>query len=210
MKDLCFVDSETTSLSAEDGLIWEWAGIRRSAETGEETTMLMQIEVDLGKADPFSLNIGKYYERFGENGEWEPQDLYVDDIHVATYNEIPTKGEVVSDPFTAAKLIADFTRGTHLVGNCISFDAERMERFLRAWEQCPGWHYHIIDIEPIIVGYMRALQKYNEDADVDLSLPYKSSALSAYIGVSEPSDEERHTAMGDAEWVKRQWDAVFS
>lgn len=177
MKDLCFIDTETTSLSAETGRIWEFAGIRRSAETGEETRLLFQIDVDLGEADPMSLKIGKYYERFDEN-------------------------KAVSDDWVAAKMISEFTRGTHLVGNCVSFDSERMERYLRDYGQCPGWHYHVIDIEPIILGYAAA------KGDT-FPRPYKSSDLSAYIDVAEPSDEERHTAMGDAEWVMRQWDAIF-
>lgn len=211
MSDLCFVDTETTGLSADQHEIWEFAGIRRTQIAVEghnavysERRLEFQIEVDLGTADPFSLKIGRYRERFGIKGTWEPYEIILgDDTVVRDAHDMNPEGAVVESRFDAAKLIERFTRDTHLVGNVISFDAERMERLLRAYNECPGWHYHVIDIEPLIVGY--ALAKGQP-----FSLPYSSSQLSSFLGVDEPTAEERHTAMGDAEWVMRQWDALHS
>ena len=43
--------------------------------------------------------------------------------------------------------------------------------------------------------------------DYPLSLPWKSDDLSAALGVTV-SDEDRHTALGDAKWAMRIYDAV--
>lgn len=205
MKDLCFIDTETTSLSAESGEIWEFGGIRRNAETGEETRMLLQIDCDLGTADPMSLKIGRYYDRFAQNGWWETNriSLLGDDIFQKEVGpQFPQNGEVCSK-IEAAALISEFTRGTHLIGNVISFDAERLERLLRSWCQCPGWHYHLIDLEPMIIGYALACGK-------TFDLPYSSHDLADWLGVPVPDGDTLHTAMGDAEWVKDMWDALHN
>ena len=202
--DNCFVDTETTSLSAEFGQIWEFAGIRRDAETGNERRLEFQIECDLGTADPFSLKIGRYRERFGLAGEWEPYVVNTAESMVPVmdaYDSNP-QGQVVTSKFEAAKLIERFTRDTLLWGNCVSFDSERMERLLRGFNECPGWHYHVQDIEPHIVGYAKA-------KGINFAPPYNSSELSEWLGVEEPGEDQRHTAMGDAEWVMRQWDAIY-
>lgn len=202
MTEIVFLDTETTSLSAENGQVWEFAGIKCDEKTGEEIARTwFQIECELGEADPFSLKIGKYRERFGLAGMWDPLAMFDDYGKLVQTTEFPQNGEVV-DKFTAAILVEKFTRGTHIVGNVISFDSERLERMMRAHFECPGWHYHVIDIEPIIVGYARA-------KGTPFPLPYSSDELGAWLGVEGPSDELRHTAMGDADWVRRQWAAMF-
>jgi hypothetical protein len=222
MSDLVFVDCETTSLSAEDGEIWEIAMIRRFSERTferyrrvadpegdmvEETYLTnelvleFQIECDLGKADPFSLRIGKYYERYGKRGIASLPVGHPFDWGEHNYRNF--NGKVIESKWDAARLIAQFTGGgAHLIGNCVSFDSERMERLLRSYGRCPDWHYHVIDIEPLLVGYAKAKGQ-------DFPLPYSSSEISKWIGVEEPGEGERHTALGDARWVQRQWDSVF-
>jgi hypothetical protein len=211
---LAFIDTETTSLNPESGRIWEFAGIRRDWELdheGEpagykETTIWFQIDQLLHEADPFALKIGKYYERFGLAGEWEPFQVFGDETVVVdavkTPAMWPTKGEVVSS-FTAAQLIEEFTKDCSIIGNVISFDAERLDRLLKAEGRLPRWHYHIIDIEPMVVGY--ALAK-----GIPWALPYQSSELTAFLGVPEPDETLRHTALGDATWVRDQWDALHN
>lgn len=198
--DLIFLDCETTGLHPELHKIWEFAGIKRNIESGEESRMLFQIEVPLNEADPFALNIGKFWQRYGKNGEWEPRDFWTTEGYVFHSEEVPAKGQLVS-PMVAAGLIQKFTHGAHLIGNCISFDAERMARLLYDESLLPTWHYHVIDIEPMIVGYAKAKGK-------SFPLPYSSSDVSEWLGVEEPDGETRHTAMGDAEWVMRQYDAL--
>lgn len=221
--DLCFVDTETTSLSAEHGEIWEFAGIRRSYEGSPlfnspngvwdgkdsngpyvERRLEFQIECDLGTADPFSLSIGRYRERFGVKGEWEPYTIFSDEGPVGpdVFDTNPN-GAVVTSKFDAAKLIERFTRGTTLIGNVISFDSERMERLLRAYNECPGWYYHVIDLEPYAVGFLKG------KGVKDFTLPYKSSEITEALGVPQPKEGEGlHTALGDTLWVRDMWDAI--
>ena len=217
MTDLCFMDCETTGLHAELHKIWEFAGIRRTEE-GEETRMLLQIEVPLDSADPFALSIGKFWERYGKNGEWveDPTVEYLWHGSLLAGNwRFPQRGELVS-PMVAAGLIQRFTHHAHVVGNCISFDTERMARLLYEESLLPTWHYHVQDIEPLIVGFLRgrrtADNPYPEvfTDDGKVILPYQSDVLTKLIGVPGPSEAERHTAMGDAEWVMRQWDFLFN
>lgn len=200
MTDLCFIDTETTGLHPTLHKIWEVAIIKRTP-SGDNSHLLLQIDVDtdMGNADPFALNIGKFWERYKKNGYWEPQDFRVDGDKV-DLELIPENGELCS-PIEAARLIREFTHGAHLIGNCVSFDAERLGTLLRENWQTPTWHYHVIDIEPMIIGYAKA-------AGISFPLPYKSDELTNWLGVEEPSEEFRHTAMGDAIWVMRQWDAL--
>lgn len=41
------------------------------------------------------------------------------------------------------------------------------------------------------------------------ALPWRSDELSRLIGVEPPGEAERHTALGDARWAARAWDAVM-
>lgn len=173
---ICFVDTETTSLSSEWGEVWEFGGIRVEPD-GREREVTFQIEVDLGTADPMSLKIGKFRERYTR--------------------------ETALPKESAAMRIERFTRGAHLVGNVISFDDNRLERLLRGWGECPGWHYHVIDMEALAVGFLRAHGH-------KINLPYKSSEISELLGVEQPTEDELHTALGDARWTRRMWDAVFT
>ena len=205
---LVFLDTETTSLNSDTGRIWEFAGIRRDFnDDGNlvgERTMWFQIEQLIHEADPFALKIGKYYERFGAAGEWADWTVEVDDgtliDPIKEWTRWPVKGEVTST-YTAAKLIEEFTKDATIIGNVIAFDAERLERLLKAEGRLPRWHYHMIDIEPMVVGHALA-------RGLTFDLPYLSSQLTAYLGVPEPDETLRHTALGDATWVKDQWDAL--
>lgn len=201
MPDLVFLDTETTSLHPDTGEVWEFAGIRVSAGA-PDWIVNFQIECDLSNADPFALSIGKYRERFGKNGDWQPYSITDGFGSEVSQSPFPQNGEVVSK-YDASRVIERFTRGAHVVGNVISFDTERLAKLLREEGETPGWHYHVIDIEPILVGFLTA------DNLPPIELPWNSEHLSAAAGVALPDETERHTALGDAKWVQRQWQAVF-
>jgi hypothetical protein len=63
------------------------------------------------------------------------------------------------------------------------------------------WHYHLIDVENLVAGYLAARGEL-------IPPPWKSDQLSAAVGV-DPNDFGRHTAMGDVLWTRAQWDAVM-
>jgi hypothetical protein len=96
------------------------------------------------------------------------------------------------------------TRGRHLVGAVVSFDEERLRKLLRANGACPEWHYHLIDVEALAVGWIAGA----DQEAARLALPWKSDDLSRAIGVEPPSDEERHTALGDARWAKAIYEKI--
>jgi hypothetical protein len=91
--------------------------------------------------------------------------------------------------------------GRHIVGAVPNFD----ENFLRDWFVRKGavltTHYHLVDIEAMAVGYLLG------KGETDLTLPWDSNELSCRLGV-DPQAFDRHTAMGDAEWVRAQWCAM--
>jgi DNA polymerase III epsilon subunit-like protein len=109
-------------------------------------------------------------------------------------------------------------RGAHLVGAVVSFDADVLDRRMRAHGICPSWHYHLIDVEALAIGYLRGRgwpkahwgdpEARSGEAFDPAQLPWKSDDLSAALGVTV-SDEDRHTALGDAKWAMRVYDAVM-
>lgn len=185
---LAFVDTETTGLDPDVHEIWEVGLIVREVD-GSEHEHRWFLPVDLGRADPQSLEIGHFYER--HNAEAAPGDLHG------------------WPPAAFARDFAKQTRGAHLVGAVVSFDEERLRRLLRANGACPAWHYHLIDVEVLVVGYLQSRAALQWGEGSEWGPPWGSEELSQAIGVPIPSKEERHTALGDARWAKRLYDAVM-
>lgn len=111
--------------------------------------------------------------------------------------------ERYTEPTPLAEFAADFaelTRGAHLAGAVVSFDEERLRKLLRANGACPEWHYHLIDVEAVAIGALVARGQ-------QFALPWKSDDLTAALGVTI-SEEDRHTAYGDAWWALRTYCAA--
>lgn len=184
---LVFCDTETTSLRP-DRRAWDIALIVRDEDgvDHEHQLFIEASELDLGNADLKSLAIGKFHERHPQfNGEKDP---WQKSLHTS---------------WSAARDIERLTRGATVVGAVPNFDAEVLDNMLRRIGFCPAWHYHLQDFETLIVGYLRGQGKPVPE------LPWRSDDLSRLIGVEPPGDEDRHTALGDARWARRVWDAVF-
>jgi len=143
-----------------------------------------QLPVDLGRADAKALSIGGFHQR-----RYAPAAL--------------------TDLRYFATRFAELTRKRHLVGAVVSFDEERLRKLLRANGACPEWHYHLIDIEALAVGYLhgRGGMVAGEPGEWLPGLPWDSDELSAALGVSVPV-ELRHTALGDARWAKAIYEKV--
>jgi hypothetical protein len=94
----------------------------------------------------------------------------------------------------AAEIVERETRGAHLVGAVPNFDAETLDAMLR--------RHGLIDVEALAVGYL------SRGATVPIEMPWNSDTLSRACGVEPPSGAERHTAMGDARWAMRLYDAI--
>jgi DNA polymerase III epsilon subunit-like protein len=182
---ICFIDTETTGVHP-GRRAWEIAIIRREPD-GTETEWLGQVsDVDLSEADPFGLKIGRFYDR-----------------HPA-YDGTHPDGVVYATEESIAPVVERFTRGAHLVGAVPNFDAEVFADMLRRHRLTPAWHYHLIDVEALAVGYLHGKETLGGPGP----LPWKSDTLSRAIGVEPASDDERHTALGDARWARRIYDEV--
>jgi hypothetical protein len=179
MTKLAFVDTETTGLHPDYHQIWEVALLLE--DQGTTTEHVWQLPVDLGRADPMALGIGRFHER-------------------------RTVAEALSAPSTFAREFSHLTAGAHLVGAVISFDEERLRRLLRREHQCPMWHYHLIDVEALAAGWIAATN--GTHGTLAGRLPWKSDYLSQVVGVN-PDDFDRHSALGDARWARAIYQAVM-
>jgi DNA polymerase III epsilon subunit-like protein len=198
MTRICAIDTETTSLRY-DRRAWEVGIITRdpSGTEYEYHAFVDARDLELGNADLQSLNIGRYYQR-------HPDAL----LAANPDNCIPDVARCKPESQVMREVEA-ITRGAHLVGAVISFDAEVLGNRMRANGICPSWHYHLIDCEALAVGYLT----YREMRSVastprNFAPPWKSDDLSSALGVTV-SDEDRHTALGDAKWAMRVYDAVM-
>ncbi|HEV2778565.1 MAG TPA: hypothetical protein VGX25_04120 [Actinophytocola sp.] len=192
---IAFVDCETTGVHP-GRRPWEIAIIRREPE-GHEQTWLAQIEdIDLAEADPFGLRIGGFYERHWRFSRGKTdRDL---------------TGTRILSEHSAAAAVEELTRGTHLVGIVPTFDGETFDAMLRRHRLIPAWHYHLIDVEALAVGYLHgrnALVADGRELEA-IGLPWRSDDLSRACGVEPPSEQDRHTALGDALWAQRWYDAI--
>lgn len=182
---ICFIDTETTSLRP-DRRAWDIAAIiRRPGQPDDERSWFIDsADLDLGNADTASLKIGRFYTR-------HPQ-----------YRDEPGPGEYGREQDVLREL-ETLIRGAHLVGAVPSFDAEVIGTRMRASGICPPWHYHLQDFETLIAGYLAGLGKPVPP------LPWRSDDLSRLIGIDPPGELDRHTALGDARWAAKVWDAII-
>jgi len=202
MTAICFIDTETTSLR-HDRRAWE-IGIIARASDGSETEHHWFIDIndlDLGNADVMSLKIGRFYDR-------HPQARLDKDF----------AGPEVDDELDVLYEVETVTRGAHLVGAVVSFDADVLSQRMRANGICPSWHYHVVDVEALAAGWLHrhAAVLENREATIEeatalrrlASPPWKSDDLSAALGITV-SEEDRHTALGDAKFARAIYDAVM-
>ena len=196
MAKLAFIDTETLGLDPDRHAIWEVALVL--TEPGlpprQETWQIKLTEAQIAAGDPVGMDICRFSDRYGT---------------------MP-----MTDVARFVEVFVDLTAGAHLVGAVVSFDEERLRRLCLSHGRVPKWHYHLIDVEALAVGYLHGRARANAELarpgssahsplpEVARVLPWRSDDLSAALGVEAVSPEERHTAMGDALWAKRIYDRV--
>lgn len=185
--DICFLDTETLGLDPA-APVWEFAATRRNT-SGNETHYHAFID---HTPEPWIHDLPErfandYRDRFPEPGS-------VDRLSVPQ----------------AVALIDTATSGAHIVGANPSFDTQRLAYLFETCGATPAWHYHLLDVENLAVGYL-AGRAARGDLDAGLAmpgLPWKSDRLSHAIEV-DPAEFDRHTAGGDVAWARAQYDQIM-
>lgn len=171
-----FLDTETTGLDPRSEELFEVAVV---TEAGDWRVWHLEPRPDtVREMHPKAAAVNRYHERTAQPGwEWD-------------------------DRRTAAAEMFDWLDGKHIVGAVPDFDTRFLTAFYDSlgWKP-PRWHYHLIDVETLAVGYLRGLGR-------DVPMPWDSDDLSRRIGVEPPGEEHRHTALGDAIWAARIYRAI--
>jgi DNA polymerase III epsilon subunit-like protein len=176
---LAFVDIETTGLHPVLHQPWEIAVILRDPALPTDIEYTWYVEPDLTAADATALRLTHFYKRWAtEKWEWQ-------------------------DPHEVAAEIAHVTSESHFVGAVPNFDDRRIEDFLRVHGHAPTWHYHLIDIEALMVGYLAGKGK-------TVTPPWRSTELSNRIGLPQRPAEQAHRALDDARWARDVYDKVMA
>lgn len=196
--DLIFLDTETTSLRrpwmTAPKAVWDIGGVRwAGGDPASRTEFQFFVTVPgeaLADADPFALNIGGYFERF-------PKHL----SHDGAPGVIP-RGNKMS-PAGAARWLTHWMHGATIVGNLPSFDEESLSALCYGNGHRLDAHHHVIDLFAMTQGYL-----LGAGDSWDTIVAMNSDALSEAVGAQPPTDEERHTALGDALWDERWYKAL--
>lgn len=209
-RPIVFVDTETTSL----GLAahpWEIAVIRRETKPGPvarpapvttSDTWVLQVDYDFhtlpaGTAAQ-ALSVGGWLER-GASGSEYLDKINRDGVNVQRGDET----EIVT---RLAELLRD---EPILVGVGVHFDAAVLSRlFARHGVPEEPWQYAVVDLKAATWGHLHGQAAAHGLRPPGLGLPMRSEKLAAELGVQPPSDRERHTALGDARWAARWYDAL--
>lgn len=194
---LVFLDTETDGLHPSRK-VWEIAMIRREDTIEKETSFF--VALDLRYSDPFGFKVGGFWDRHPSGRKISGKDAS------------PADSAPVYSCHDAAKTVMAWTFGAHIVGANPAFDTETLAKLLRHEGYLPSWHHHLIDIEAMAYGYCCGQYLWSarmaSGAREVMGPPWKSDALAELCGVKPATDAERHTALGDAHWVRRWYDAM--
>lgn len=175
-----FIDSETSSLRP-DRQIWDLAIIVRD-EDGEDHEKQWFFDVSLEEADPFSLDIGHYWER-------HPNP------HRSVHPLIVASKHRLDDYYRVLTELSQDLHKALVVGAVPWFDMETLSRDMREYGLMPSWRYHLADIEAMAAGKL------------GWAPPWDFDKVLAEFELAQ--GEDRHTALGDARLVRTLYDRVL-
>lgn len=204
-RPLVFVDTETTCLGYH-ARPWEIAVIRREPD-GTETESVFQVSYGIHNlpagTEPMALHIGGWLLRGAPCSDYLEELAEAEDVAVFKNSEEPI-----------AKAVHDLLRDQPvLVGVGVHFDAAVLGRMFRR-HNLPDepWHYAILDLKAASWGSVNSCLAggfVTPPLTEAVRLPLSSERLAAACGVAPPTKEERHTALGDARWAERWYDALI-
>lgn len=192
MTKLIALDTETTGLDPRHEWVFEIATI--DLETDEERVWTLEPPHKYVEAmHPKAAEVNRFHERTSDpDWRWD----------------VPLTDVDRPDPEALGRVLAevrDVLDFNHVIGAVPQFDTRFLEQLFDRYsiDGRPRWHYHLVDIENVAVGWLLALL----DGDKSKLLtqpPYDSDNLARACGVPV-STEDRHTALGDARMVARWW-----
>lgn len=189
-RKLVFIDTETTSLDITIARPWEIALIERWPDGAELRNLIHVQGVDLRDADPESLTVGRFEERHCQ----DPAAQVLPERDAAHFVDMLTGPVGAAGAESAAPV---------LVGsNVAAYDVPVLAGMLARHGIRPRWYHHPIDLMTWQQG------RDSTDPFGALSLRMSSYALSRRAGAEPPAVDVAHTAMGDAAWCARWWDAL--
>jgi DNA polymerase III epsilon subunit-like protein len=193
---VAFVDTETTGLDPEHDYIWEIGVI----VDGEEYVWQQRLP---------ELDGGPNWELVSD---WVLENTRI----VDTYDH-----EAALTPEHSIDNLIRIIGDRHMVGACPWFDSERLHRVHLTVDpprRDLPWHYHLIDVETLAVGYLQGRLDYEERVALDAirsrvkitdELPWRSTDLSLAVGVDPADFEPKHSALADARWAKALYEKIM-
>lgn len=197
---IVFADTETGELLYPHlpggRRIWEAALIRREPDGNPEQTLHAFVsDFDVATADPVALDVGRFHERHPLGRDFTgrlPDDaVYVTEQRLA---------ELVAE-WTAPTPVPDSPDAllpVHLVAACPQFEdlgfADLLWRHLTL--PMPRHHYHLVDVEALALGVL------------GWQPPWKSTDLSAALGVNRDDYGPHHDALADTRWARALYDTA--
>lgn len=214
---IVFLDTETDGVHP-GRRVWEVAMIRREPN-GLERDCSFYVDMDLSTADPFGLKIGRFYDRHPQGRWFAKLGGPIDYPTPSSYSGGESNPTGLLSRRHAALVVAQWTHAATIIGMCPNFDTECLSWMLQEHGLTPGWHYSLVDVETMAAGFLLHLERENvkslrevspdaQLADSLATLPFSSEKISHALYVDPPSDDHRHTAMGDARWVQRMYDKM--
>lgn len=189
MSGLAYVDTETMGLDPELNPIWEVAVIVDDAEHVWQQRVPEHYEILPEGVAPANNSTPYVSQWVLDNTRFEKEYRHKSAL----------------TPADSIRRFAELVEGRHLVGAVPSFDEERLRRQYRMFIDSTAtkfpWHYHLIDVETLAVGFVTA-------RGLAVPLPWSSDRLSEFLGIEAPV-EDRHTALGDARWAKAIYERVM-
>lgn len=215
---LIFLDTETTGLRPDIHCPWEIAWVTAVHDT--ERGVLMEVsrrhafveldEMQQANADPFALQVGGYQDRYIETDSVVYTDV-VDQLNEDIWFTRCVAVDVSCEDFDG---VAPPPPPIHLVGAIPSFDHAMI---CQQWIGWPGfgeglWHYHLIDIEALAVGYINGRNDGERDPYPEFPpviWPVRSDDIGPRIGIPPVEEALRHTAMGDALHAQTMYRMIY-
>lgn len=154
---IVFLDTETTGLDPEMHEVWEVGCIVRNTDRNwdeaeyESTHRWFLPLFNFNQADPFALDIGKFWERY----VWPDPQQYTKD-YMSEW----------------CRMFMQMTNGATIVGAVPDFDTSRLNRLLKRYGYRMFNHYHLVCVENLVAGKFGLAPPWKSD-DLYEAMGYK-------------------------------------